>query len=399
MLFPKRLHRHVRRVGGKLVVALAALVLATGVACPRPAIAQTAAEADAHGFDEGDYEFNITNRHNNHDDEVTDWSSAPLGGLHAPRFDLNPFSDGDPWDACIKYMIYANLVEGPAAACVSISNALLGQIGQQDMLTMGFADTDGPLADVYTVASDISTEVIQPVAIGFLGLALVLALLEFSKEVATNKGDHFSQAGNYVWIIVKFAAIMTLISHTTMVCGGIYEVFLWVSSHIAGLLSQSNINSDFFNGYMISMQSLTYNQLGQALVMGVTAVVIVVICAITVLKVLVLVITRMFELYVMTAFAGFPMVMLTVRETRPSGVGYFKKFAGTCLQAAVLIVIIGFAGLFFSVATSVLHVDGDNLGITGTIINILAPVAGCFAFSTMASRSKQIADTIMGAGA
>ena len=48
-------------------------------------------------------------------------------------------------------------------------------------------------------------KVIQPICVGFLGLACVWALLEFSKEVSTNRGDHFSMAGNYVWIIVKFS--------------------------------------------------------------------------------------------------------------------------------------------------------------------------------------------------
>ena len=378
-----------------LALALVAPALAA-LACPSPALAVETSKESFEAKYKDDYHQAIKDRKK--DSSITTntmWTDDDLmmGACgEYPGFDV---VNAGPW---VSYFVYST-AEGIASFCVDCGEAMLQCISSSGLLKLDFTGEGSDFAKMYSAAADVSVKVIQPICVGFLGLACVWALLEFSKEVSTNRGDHFSMAGNYVWIIVKFAAIMTLISHTTMVCGGIYEVFLWVSSHIAGLLSQSNINSDFFNGYMISMQSLTYNQLGQALVMGVTAVVIVVICAITVLKVLVLVITRMFELYVMTAFAGFPMVMLTVRETRPSGVGYFKKFAGTCLQAAVLIVIIGFAGLFFSVATSVLHVDGDNLGIAGTIINILAPVAGCFAFSTMASRSKQIADTIMGAGA
>ena len=107
----------------------------------------------------------------------------------------------------------------------------------------------------------------------------------------------------------------------------------------------------------------------------------------------------MFEIYLMTAFAGFPLVMLTTRETRPSGVGYFKKFAGVCLQAAILITIIAFAGICFSAAGSLLATK-PNPGIDDavwTIISLLASMAGCFGFSALCGQSKHIADTIMGA--
>lgn len=101
---------------------------------------------------------------------------------------------------------------------------------------------------------------IQPICVGFLGLACVWALLEFSKEVSTNRGDHFSMAGNYVWIIVKFSLVMVLISHTVQLCGGVYEVFLWVANKVSDTLAAGQIGGVGFNSFMLSMMEIRYSQ-------------------------------------------------------------------------------------------------------------------------------------------
>ena len=234
---------------------------------------------------------------------------------------------------------------------------------------------------------------------GFLGLACVWALLEFSKEVSTNRGDHFSMAGNYVWIIVKFSLVMVLISHTVQLCGGVYEVFLWVANKVSDTLAAGQIGGVGFNSFMLSMMEIRYSQFAWSVGYALVALVILVSTGLCLIKVLTLTITRMFEIYLMTAFAGFPLVMLTTRETRPSGIGYFKKFAGVCLQAAILITIIAFAGICFSAAGSLLATK-PNPGIDDavwTIISLLASMAGCYGFSALCGQSKHIADTIMGA--
>ena len=99
---------------------------------------------------------------------------------------------------------------------------------------------------------------------------------------------------------------------------------------------------------------IRYSQFAWSVGYALVSMVILVSTGLCLIKVLTLTITRMFEIYLMTAFAGFPLVMLTTRETRPSGIGYFKKFAGVCLQAAILITIIAFAGICFSAAGSLL---------------------------------------------
>ena len=66
---------------------------------------------------------------------------------------------------------------------------------------------------------------------------------------------------------------------------------------------------------------IRYSQFAWSVGYALVSMVILVSTGLCLIKVLTLTITRMFEIYLMTAFAGFPLVMLTTRETRPSGIG------------------------------------------------------------------------------
>ena len=312
-----------------LALALAAPALAA-LACPSPALAVETSKESFEAKYKDDYHQAIKDRKK--DSSITTntmWTDDDLmmGACgEYPGFDV---VNAGPW---VSYFVYST-AEGIASFCVDCGEAMLQCISSSGLLKLDFTGKGSDFAKMYSAAAEVSVKVIQPICVGFLGLACVWALLEFSKEVSTNRGDHFSMAGNYVWIIVKFSLVILV---STGLC---------------------------------------------------------------LIKVLTLTITRMFEIYLMTAFAGFPLVMLTTRETRPSGIGYFKKFAGVCLQAAILITIIAFAGICFSAAGSLLATK-PNPGIDDavwTIISLLASMAGCYGFSALCGQSKHIADTIMGA--
>ena len=130
---------------------------------------------------------------------------------------------------------------------------MLQCISSSGLLKLDFTGKGSDFAKMYSAAAEVSVKVIQPICVGFLGLACVWALLEFSKEVSTNRGDHFSMAGNYVWIIVKFSLVMVLISHTVQLCGGVYEVFLWVANKVSDTLAAGQIGGVGFNSFMLSM--------------------------------------------------------------------------------------------------------------------------------------------------
>lgn len=389
-----------RRAAGPSALMRAALAAVLAIALIAPAAAMLASPASAlaeptksefEATYKGDYHQAIKNRKDGDQKWFDDDLMIGANG-EKPGFDI---TDLGPWAA---YFLYS-ACEGVASFCVDCGQAMLQCISSSGLLKISFDGKGSDFSKMYSAASDISIKVIQPICVGFLGLACVWALLEFSKEVATMRGDHFSMAGNYVWIIVKFSLVMVLISHTVQLCGGVYEVFLWVANKISDVLAASGISDVGFNTFMLSMMEIRYSQFAWSIGYMLVSLVILITTGLCLIKVLTLTVTRMFEIYLMTAFAGIPLVMLTTREMRPSGIGYFKKFAGVCLQAAILIAIIAFAGICFSAASSLLATKPDP-GINDavwTIVTLLASIAGCFGFSTLCGQSKQISDTIMGA--
>lgn len=395
-----------RRAAGPSALLRAALAAVLALALAAPAIAALASPTPAFAVETSKESFEAKYKDDYHQaikDRTQDPSVTTNNMWTDDDLMMGACGQYPGWDwanawTCLHWGIYSTC-EGIASFCVDCGQAMLQCISSSGLLKLDFTGEGSDFAKMYSAAADVSVKVIQPICVGFLGLACVWALLEFSKEVSTNRGDHFSMAGNYVWIIVKFSLVMVLISHTVQLCGGVYEVFLWVANKISDTLAAGNISGVGFNSFMLSMMEIRYSQFAWAVGYVLVALVILASTGLCLIKVLTLTITRMFEIYLMTAFAGIPLVMLTTRETRPSGIGYFKKFAGVCLQAAILIAIIAFAGICFSAAGSLLATKPDA-GINDavwTIITLLASVAGCFGFSALCGQSKHIADTIMGA--
>lgn len=316
------------------------------------------------------------------------WDDYPLGGVTKPGFDI--FNLG-PW---FLYTIYEG-VEGACSGMIDVCESLFGFIQTTDSLTLEIDDAS--YLQVYSSVVTISERAIQPIAVGFLGLALVLELLQFSREVATNRGDHFHMAGSYVWILVKFGAIMTLIGHTTLITNAIYELFLMLTRFVMGLMSSVGIDEQGFSQFMIGLQEITYADWGRMFIMLIIALVLVVAVAMTVLRVMVLTVTRMFEIYVRAAFSGIPLVMLTNRSTRDGGLRYFKEFAGACLQATVLVVMIAFSGVIMNAVAILLAVPDGVGSFVGLVLNVLAPIAGVLGVNAVIGMSRDISNRILGA--
>lgn len=339
-----------------------------------------------HSSNERTWEETKEARYHDSSASADDWDDRPLGGEAYPGFDIaNPFIG-------LKYFVFT-LLENMSGTLISICNELFAAIGDTDTLTLELSDS--AYASVYSGVKDVISKVVVPVSDGFLGLALVIEMLRFSRDVATSKGDHFSMAGNYVWILVKFAAMAVLISHVDMLCEGIYELFLVVAQQIKDTFEGTPLSADTFDSFMLYMQEIPYKDFGNVVIMWIASFAVLVAVSVTVLRVLVLMVTRMFEVYVRMAFAGFPLIMVASREMRESGLRYFKEFSGVCLQAAVLIVMISFAGVIMSAVAPLLHVEGG--GIVGPIVNILATIAGVMGVNAVIGQSRAIAERIMGA--
>lgn len=314
-----------------LLALLAALALA--FAFLLPSVPARAAE-----FSETDWEANVQNREEGTSD---DWDSEWLGGLKKPSFNV---FDGSTYWPSFQSLLYG-WFEQAAGTLTTTSNEVFEALDDIGALDSDYAgSSNSTFATIYSVATAIQRTVVNPVAIGLLGLAMAISLLEFSKEAATNpRSGSMNQLASYVWIAVKFSIVLQLINNLDLLCGGIFDVFAWIarscSSVITAALPQG-ASADTFSSFMIEMQKLTYAQFGVVFIYLLLAFVIVCVVVITLVRVIVVSVTRLIEVYVMSAFAGFPLVMLTTRETRDAGVRYLRSYASVCLQAAVLVVSI-----------------------------------------------------------
>jgi hypothetical protein len=378
----KRLTRGLLAVACALACALAALV-------PSRALA-----AD---FNDTDWRENVANRVEVGGD---DWGGDDewLGGTKVPSFNL---IGGAPLNYCGASFVYRYFLEPAAGVLTDASNDIFSQLGSVGSLNLDYTGTDASgqadmtFQTMYLRAAIVQQQVVSPVALGFLGLAMALSLLEFSKETATSRGGGIETMGSLVWIIVKFSIVMQLITHVTLLCGAIFNVFAWVARATSSLVSMSSIGQ-VFSGFMIQMQQLTYAQLGEAFLYLILALVIVIVVVVTLVRVIVVSVTRLIKVYLMSAFAGFPLVMITSRQTRDSGIRFFKSFAAVCLQSAVLLVLIASSGLVMAAATSLFNPTGLT-GFANVVVSTIGPIAGCIAVQAMVGQSESLSNQILGA--
>lgn len=363
-------------------VALAAMVALCALAAPTRAYAKLASEDD--------WQQNVDSREEG-DPDGDSWDDYELGGEHKPGFNpLNPMP-------LVTYTVYSWL-EGMAGTLTNVSNDVWGALDSVGTLDSDYAPSaDSPYRSIYNVATRVQRDVVNKVALGFLGIFLALSLLEFARETGTSPRYGIAQFSGFLWICAKFAVMIQLINHLDMLCGAIFNVFAWVArqtgSVISGLLPA---DAETFGGFMISMQKTTYSQAGVAFVYVLLALVIVAIVFITLVRVISISVIRLIEVYLMSAFAGFPLVLATTKRTRDSAIRYFKSYAGACLQAAVLLVLIACSGLVMAACTAI-FTAGDLEGVSGAVVGAIAPVAGCLAIQAMVGQSRQFADRIMGA--
>lgn len=382
---------------GRLLCVLLALASALCLAAPSPAHAAAEYSSSAgeyvHSSNDMTWEewseyVEENGEYMNFPDDDT-WSDEWMSGEQRVELSLTKPKTYIPF---ITQAIYG-AVESFCGTLTDLSEEMLESIYSFDGLVLDIDDDS--YKEVYTACKTISTKAIEPIAVAFLAMALVIELLEFSRDVA-QKNDHFAMLGSYVWILVKFALVMTLVGHTTLLTTGIYELFAMLANFIADLLSSTSISTGMFSAFMVSLQELTFSQAGVMALYALLSLVAVAVAAIVVFRVLITVVVRMFEIYIMTAFSGLPMVMLVNRQTRQGGLRYFQQYAGACLQAAVLIVTIAFAGSIVGSVSMLMSVPSTMSGPVAVVLNVLAPIAGMLAIGAMVNQSREFANRIVG---
>lgn len=364
-----------------------AALLAIGLALSAPA------RARAELASEDDWRQNVSQREDEPGD--IDWDDQELGGTKRPMFTLS----NAYW---ITYAAYSNVVEAFCGTLIDIANDLFANIGSiADQTSFGYdgtrrgsEDENDTMARLYDLATRIQRDVVSKVALGFLGLSLGLAMLEHAKEMSQRGHEAMGTMASYLWLFAKYAIIMQLVNNADLLCGAIFNVFGWIAGQTSAIASAVGASSTDFGNFMISLQKTTYANAAQMWIYVILALVMVVVVATTVVRVLVTTTVRLIEVYVTAAFSGFPLIMLMSRQTKESGVRFFKSFAALCLQTAVLVLLVACSGIVISAATSLFTYGAT--GVAGIVIGAVGPIAGCIAVGTMVGHSRQLADRVMG---
>lgn len=332
------------------------------------------------------------NRNNRRPGTSNDWSKEAIGGDIYPTFNL---LDGNTYFPSLMYLIYGNLIEPATGFNIGLSNQMLTYQEEQSGWTLEFDNQY--FHSIFETISNICTRIIQPIAVGFLGLSLVISFLEFSKEVATSKQDHYTHVGSYMMIAVKYSLIMVLINHSLLICQGIYALFLNLIKGALNVMVQgAGAPGAELNEFLVNMQQETYEEFGNTILFWLLSLVLWGAIILMMVQVFGTVLVRMAEIYIMSAFAGFPLVMLCTEKMRNDGLTYFKTFASICLQALIVILVIGFSGPLIGAATKIFGELPVSISAFGSFIAIFASV---FAVIGLVKESKNISNKILGGAA
>jgi hypothetical protein len=280
-------------------------------------------------------------------------------------------------------MLLANVADG-VMEYIGIENAFLEPYGN-----------DGAYADIYKICSEIGSKVVAPMAVGFLGIALLAELISFTKDTAVNRGGA-DLLGSYLFIIVKYALMSTIIANVDLIMGGIYSIVAYIGQFMVKLTDTQVVNLGMAESYQEVLKSVTFGSLGAVpIVCGFALITLGVTCMVYI-YIQVLAITRMFEVYLRTAFAGFALVMVCNKSTKESGMRYFKKYVSCCVQALVMILTISVGSVLMMMGASGMADAVGAEGVGGFLMKSIASMVGILVLQSLVKQSRDFADSIVG---
>ena len=105
---------------------------------------------------------------------------------------------------------------------------------------------------------------------------------------------------------------------------------------------------------------------------------------------------RVFEVCVRMVFSGFAFVMLANQSTRESGMRYIKQFAGVCVQALVVLLVVGLGSVFIRQSVGLFTASGPDT-LIASFMSLVGPMVSCIVMFLMVKQSREIANAVVGA--
>lgn len=282
----------------------------------------------------------------------------------------------------------------------SVADEFMSLIGTGQIIGDVFSSSggqEGTYASALTTVLNVANNVIIPISNGFLGLSLIFSMMSFGREAGVGGRHGTDLFAGYLWIAVKYALLSSCITHSIDIMRGIFDI---VNNIGAGIQQFANLGTLQFSAFSSTMmevcRSVTYQGgIGVVFVLLLIALVGVIAAGLTAVYTQVLIVVRIFEICILMCFSGIAFVMLGHQGTRESGIRYIKRFGSCCVQALVLLLVVGLGSVFMTAAAT-LFVNASSTGILGFIINAVGPIVSCIAIFLMVKQSRDIANSIVG---
>lgn len=201
---------------------------------------------------------------------------------------------------------------------------------------------------LFSGVMNIMDNAILPVAYILLGLLFMLEI--YNITIRTEGMNNFGFEIPFR-VMFKIVLIKLVIDSTPLIMGAIYGVSTEVIGNISGIFSSgSSLSSPNFEAIRNEVDELKILQ--QTLVAA-QVLVIWLVYKFSIVIVQVIMIGRMFEIYVHLAIA--PLPLATLPNTELSGVAknFLKSFAAVSIQGAIIFIVLGMYNVVISNAVSV----------------------------------------------
>lgn len=223
---------------------------------------------------------------------------------------------------------------------------------------------------------------VKPVTSMILAIMFTMMLARTSASV-----DGDSQLGAKIVAVTMFkvAMVFLVVQNAMPILGALNQI----STDITKVITQNpgagvTCAGDMMKNRVDAMNPM--EQVGALLLMFIPFI----LGAIVFVVPFVLIFSRFFQLYIMSAFASLPLAFLGHEDTKPISIGFLKAFAATALSGTVIVLVmklyasVNFAGLE--------NFNGDVLPfITGNFWNMLiAPLLLLFGLVTANGLAKKL---------
>lgn len=376
-----------------LAVLLAVLLVGAtaSLAMPEAAWAITAGELDINAQPKEDAPWEYQDDYC--DTDSKDTSSDDLFSATNATFDV--FSLGNVGNFLSRWLY--GMFGGAISMLSSAADEFMSLIGTGSLIGDVFSSGEGEYASALSTVLSVANNVIIPISNGFLGLSLIFALMSFGREAGMGGRHGTDLFAGYLWIAVKYVLLSSCITHSVSIMRGIFDLVNNVGSGIQQFASLDTLDFSAFSDSMMEVtRSITYQDgIGVMIVLLLIAFAGVIASALTAVYTQVLIVVRIFEICLLMCFSGIAFVMLGHQGTRESGVRYIKRFGSCCVQALVLLLVVGLGSVFMGAAAA-LFVDTPSEGILGFLIKAIGPIVSCIAIFLMVKQSRDIANSIVG---